>query len=107
MIFSSCLNIIHVEDIIFFYSDICLIAIMTPPLSLSLSLSPPLPLPLSLPPSPSLSLSQDIVIGTPGRLRDLIEEGVCNLSEVSFVVSLSLLSSVVSYSNCRIKQCLF
>lgn len=90
MIFSSCLNIIHVEDIIFFYSDFCLIAIMTPPS-----------------PSPSLSISQDIVIGTPGRLRDLIEEGVCNLSEVSFVVSLSLLSSVVSYSNCRIKQCLF
>lgn len=90
MIFSYCLNIIHVEDIIFFYSDFCLIAIMTPPS-----------------PSPSLSISQDIVIGTPGRLRDLIEEGVCNLSEVSFVVSLSLLSSVVSYSNCRIKQCLF
>lgn len=84
MIFYSCLNIIHVEDI--FHSDICLIVIMTPP---------------------PLSLSQDIVIGTPGRLRDLIEEGVCNLSEVSFVVSLSLLSSVVSYSSCPIKQCLF
>lgn len=83
MIFYSCLNIIHVEDI--FHSDICLIVIMTPP--------------------SSLSLSQDIVIGTPGRLRDLIEEGVCNLSEVSFVVSLSLLSSVVSYSSCQIKQC--
>ena len=30
---------------------------------------------------------QDIVIGTPGRMKDLIEMGVCNLHEVSFVVS--------------------
>ncbi|XP_024040953.1 DEAD-box ATP-dependent RNA helicase 5 [Citrus clementina] len=28
----------------------------------------------------------DIVIGTPGRLIDLIEMNVCHLSEVSFVV---------------------
>ncbi|XP_022877105.1 DEAD-box ATP-dependent RNA helicase 5 [Olea europaea var. sylvestris] len=33
-----------------------------------------------------LTLSQDIVIGTPGRLKDLIEMGVCHLKEVSFVV---------------------
>ena len=31
--------------------------------------------------------TQDIVIGTPGRLKDLIEMGVCCLKEVSFVVS--------------------
>lgn len=31
---------------------------------------------------------QDIVIATPGRLKDLIEMGVCCLSDVSFVVSL-------------------
>lgn len=31
---------------------------------------------------------QDIVIGTPGRLKDLIEMGVCRLNEVSFVVSI-------------------
>lgn len=31
--------------------------------------------------------TQDIVIGTPGRLKDLIEMGVCCLTEVSFVVS--------------------
>lgn len=30
---------------------------------------------------------QDIVIGTPGRLKDLIEMRVCILKEVSFVVS--------------------
>jgi hypothetical protein len=30
---------------------------------------------------------QDIVIGTPGRMKDLIEMGFCNLNEVSFVVS--------------------
>ncbi|KAJ0824682.1 putative RNA helicase [Helianthus annuus] len=30
--------------------------------------------------------SRDIVIGTPGRLKDLIEMGVCQLQEVSFVV---------------------
>ena len=29
---------------------------------------------------------QDIVIATPGRLRDLIEMGVCNLKDVSFAV---------------------
>jgi hypothetical protein len=29
---------------------------------------------------------QDIVIGTPGRMKDLIEMGVCRLNEVSFVV---------------------
>eukprot|EP01018_Ginkgo_biloba_P005209 Gb_05961 [translate_table: standard] len=28
----------------------------------------------------------DIVVATPGRLRDLMEDGVCSLSEVSFVV---------------------
>lgn len=31
--------------------------------------------------------SQDIVIGTPGRLKDLMEMGICCLNEVSFVVS--------------------
>lgn len=36
-------------------------------------------------------LYQEIVIGTPGRLRDLIEMGVCRLDEVSFVVSCSSL----------------
>lgn len=30
---------------------------------------------------------QHIVIGTPGRLRDLMEMGLCSLNEVSFVVS--------------------
>lgn len=30
---------------------------------------------------------QDIVIGTPGRIQDLIEMGFCCLKEVSFVVS--------------------
>lgn len=30
---------------------------------------------------------QDIVIGTPGRLKDLIEMGICCLKEASFVVS--------------------
>lgn len=30
---------------------------------------------------------QDIVIGTPGRMKDLIEMGICHLNEVSFVVS--------------------
>lgn len=34
----------------------------------------------------SLKAGVDIVIGTPGRLRDLIEMGVCILNEVSFVV---------------------
>lgn len=34
----------------------------------------------------SLKAGVDIVIGTPGRLRDLIEMGVCRLDEVSFVV---------------------
>ncbi|KAI4372191.1 hypothetical protein MLD38_010456 [Melastoma candidum] len=34
----------------------------------------------------SLKAGVDIVIGTPGRLKDLIEEGVCRLSDVSFVV---------------------
>lgn len=33
------------------------------------------------------NILQDIVIGTPGRLKDLVEEGVCCLSEVAFVVS--------------------
>ncbi|GLJ12247.1 hypothetical protein SUGI_0187280 [Cryptomeria japonica] len=28
----------------------------------------------------------DIVVATPGRLRDLIQDGICNLGEVSFVV---------------------
>jgi ATP-dependent RNA helicase DBP3 len=31
--------------------------------------------------------AQDIVIGTPGRLKDLIEMNVLHLAEVSFVVS--------------------
>ena len=35
----------------------------------------------------SLKSGVDIVIGTPGRLKDLIEMGVCCLKEVSFVVS--------------------
>lgn len=34
----------------------------------------------------SLKSGVDIVIGTPGRLKDLIEMGVCSLKEVSFVV---------------------
>ncbi|KAK3037654.1 hypothetical protein RJ639_030431 [Escallonia herrerae] len=34
----------------------------------------------------SLKSGVDIVIGTPGRLKDLIEMGVCILKEVSFVV---------------------
>ncbi|KAH6803413.1 RNA helicase family protein [Perilla frutescens var. frutescens] len=34
----------------------------------------------------SLKAGVDIVIGTPGRLKDLIEMGVCRLQEVSFVV---------------------
>ncbi|KAI0509944.1 hypothetical protein KFK09_010544 [Dendrobium nobile] len=34
----------------------------------------------------SLKAGVDIVIGTPGRLRDLIEMGICCLKEVSFVV---------------------
>ncbi|KAJ4954139.1 hypothetical protein NE237_030971 [Protea cynaroides] len=34
----------------------------------------------------SLKSGVDIVIGTPGRLKDLIEMGVCCLKEVSFVV---------------------
>ncbi|KAK4797301.1 hypothetical protein SAY86_029627 [Trapa natans] len=35
----------------------------------------------------ALKAGIDIVIGTPGRLKDLVEEGVCRLSEVAFVVS--------------------
>ncbi|XP_077244785.1 DEA(D/H)-box RNA helicase family protein [Tasmannia lanceolata] len=38
---------------------------------------------------PQISLLKsgvDIVIGTPGRLKDLIEMGICSLTEVSFVV---------------------
>ncbi|KAE8055723.1 hypothetical protein FH972_012545 [Carpinus fangiana] len=43
--------------------------------------------PLCLVLSPTRELAQqDIVIGTPGRLKDLIEMGVCILKEVSFVV---------------------
>ncbi|XP_014519387.1 DEAD-box ATP-dependent RNA helicase 5 [Vigna radiata var. radiata] len=34
----------------------------------------------------SLKSGMDIVIGTPGRIQDLIEMGVCCLKEVSFVV---------------------
>lgn len=34
-----------------------------------------------------LFILQDVVVGTPGRLRDLIEMGVLQLQEVSFVVS--------------------
>jgi len=34
----------------------------------------------------ALKSGVDIVIGTPGRMKDLIEMGVCNLNEVSFVV---------------------
>ncbi|CAI9095212.1 OLC1v1031099C1 [Oldenlandia corymbosa var. corymbosa] len=34
----------------------------------------------------ALKSGVDIVIGTPGRLKDLIEMGVCRLNEVSFVV---------------------
>lgn len=34
----------------------------------------------------SLKTGVEIVIGTPGRLRDLIEMGVCRLEDVSFVV---------------------
>ncbi|XP_008657961.1 DEAD-box ATP-dependent RNA helicase 5 [Zea mays] len=34
----------------------------------------------------ALKSGVDIVIGTPGRMKDLIEMGVCCLNEVSFVV---------------------
>ncbi|GAB2263669.1 hypothetical protein Droror1_Dr00025803 [Drosera rotundifolia] len=34
----------------------------------------------------ALKAGVDIVIGTPGRLKDLIEMGVCHLQDVSFVV---------------------
>ncbi|KAK6129931.1 hypothetical protein DH2020_036325 [Rehmannia glutinosa] len=34
----------------------------------------------------ALKSGVDIVIGTPGRLKDLMEMGVCNLNDVSFVV---------------------
>lgn len=34
----------------------------------------------------ALKSGVDIVIGTPGRMKDLIEMGVCKLNEVSFVV---------------------
>ncbi|XP_039142287.1 LOW QUALITY PROTEIN: DEAD-box ATP-dependent RNA helicase 5 [Dioscorea cayenensis subsp. rotundata] len=34
----------------------------------------------------SLKSGVDIVIGTPGRMKDLIEMGICNLGDVSFVV---------------------
>ncbi|XP_057977764.1 DEAD-box ATP-dependent RNA helicase 5 [Malania oleifera] len=34
----------------------------------------------------ALKFGVDIVIGTPGRLKDLIEAGICCLKEVSFVV---------------------
>ncbi|KAJ4805977.1 ATP-dependent RNA helicase DBP3 [Rhynchospora pubera] len=34
----------------------------------------------------ALKSGVDIVIGTPGRMKDLIEMGVCSLKEVSFVV---------------------
>ncbi|KAK1606819.1 hypothetical protein QYE76_030492 [Lolium multiflorum] len=34
----------------------------------------------------ALKSGVEIVIGTPGRLKDLIEMGICRLSEVSFVV---------------------
>ncbi|KAK4786827.1 hypothetical protein SAY86_010660 [Trapa natans] len=34
----------------------------------------------------ALKAGIDIVIGTPGRLKDLVEEGACRLSEVAFVV---------------------
>ncbi|PWA84005.1 DEAD-box ATP-dependent RNA helicase 5 [Artemisia annua] len=34
----------------------------------------------------ALKSGVDIVVGTPGRLKDLIEMGVCQLQEVSFVV---------------------
>ncbi|OWM68507.1 hypothetical protein CDL15_Pgr023472 [Punica granatum] len=34
----------------------------------------------------ALKAGIDFVIGTPGRLKDLVEEGVCCLSEVAFVV---------------------
>ncbi|KAG6687954.1 hypothetical protein I3842_11G100300 [Carya illinoinensis] len=34
----------------------------------------------------SLKSGVDVVIGTPGRLKDLMEMGVCSLKEVSFVV---------------------
>ncbi|PAN10585.1 hypothetical protein PAHAL_2G103400 [Panicum hallii] len=34
----------------------------------------------------ALKSGVDIVIGTPGRMKDLIEMGFCNLNEVSFVV---------------------
>ncbi|VFQ70573.1 unnamed protein product [Cuscuta campestris] len=34
----------------------------------------------------ALKSGVDIVIGTPGRLKDLIEMGICQLKEVSFVV---------------------
>ncbi|KAF3792928.1 DEAD-box ATP-dependent RNA helicase 5 [Nymphaea thermarum] len=37
----------------------------------------------------SLKSGVDIVVGTPGRLKDLIEMGICCLKEVSFVVSTS------------------
>ena len=40
-------------------------------------------------------LTQDIVIGTPGRLKDLIEMGVCYLKEVSFVVGYITLDAVL------------
>ncbi|OEL13527.1 DEAD-box ATP-dependent RNA helicase 5 [Dichanthelium oligosanthes] len=34
----------------------------------------------------ALKSGVDIVIGTPGRMKDLIEMGICHLNEVSFVV---------------------
>ncbi|MQM09581.1 hypothetical protein Taro_042458, partial [Colocasia esculenta] len=34
----------------------------------------------------SLKAGVDIVIGTPGRLKDLMEMGICNLKDASFVV---------------------
>lgn len=40
---------------------------------------------------------QDIVIGCPGRMKDLIEMGICQLDEVSFVVSQLCFSLCCSY----------
>ena len=40
---------------------------------------------------------QDIVVATPGRLRDLIQDGICNLGEVSFVVREMCEYSVLSW----------
>lgn len=42
---------------------------------------------------------QDIIIGTPGRIQDLIEMGICCLKEVSFVVSCKLSSRILFFTS--------